>query len=92
MCVLTVVESTRGWEAREGPGTLVIIVLSAAFIVCSAPAVGMETGDIRDSQLTASTGDPSGARLKGSHVWCTDWPGRFGGISPGDANGYIQVI
>lgn len=51
--------------------------------MCPAPAVGMETGDILSSQLSASTGDPSRARLNGPTAWSATWPG--------DTNGYIQV-
>ncbi|XP_078365706.1 EGF-like repeat and discoidin I-like domain-containing protein 3 isoform X2 [Oculina patagonica] len=50
--------------------------------VCTAPAVGMETGDILDSQLSASTGDPSSARLNGPTAW---------GTAPDDTNKHIQI-
>lgn len=59
------------------------MMFSAAFTVCTAPAVGMETGDILDSQLSASTGDPTNARLNGPTAW--------GAAYPDDTNGHIQV-
>ncbi|XP_058960954.2 EGF-like repeat and discoidin I-like domain-containing protein 3 [Pocillopora verrucosa] len=53
--------------------------------VCTAPAVGMETGDILDSQLSASSGDPSKARLNRVGAWCRQWP------ETANENVYIQV-
>ncbi|XP_022804957.1 lactadherin-like isoform X3 [Stylophora pistillata] len=44
--------------------------------VCTAQAVGMETGEILDSQLSASSGVPSKARLNGVTTWCKHWPGN----------------
>ena len=54
--------------------------------MCTAPAVGMETGDILDSQLSASSGDPSKARLNGVEAWCRQWP------ETANENVYIQVF
>lgn len=54
--------------------------------MCTAPAVGMETGDILDSQLSASSGDPSKARLNGVGAWCRQWP------ETANENVYIQVF
>lgn len=51
--------------------------------MCTAPYVGMETDDILDSQLSASTGYPLKARLDGSTAWCSD--------QPDDVGGHIQV-
>ena len=56
--------------------------MSFAFVECAAPAVGIETGDILDSQLTASSGETSQARLNGQFAWCP--------LSEG-VNEYIQV-
>lgn len=52
---------------------------------CTAPAVGIETGEILDSQLSASSGDPSNARLNGAKTWCRTWPGSE------SENVYVQV-
>ena len=52
---------------------------------CTAPAVGIETGEILDSQLSASSGDPSNARLNGAKTWCKTWPGSE------SENVYVQV-
>ncbi|KAL9976346.1 hypothetical protein ACROYT_G013638 [Oculina patagonica] len=46
---------------------------------CTAPAVGMETGKISDSQITATAGDPLGARLNKPFVCCVN------------VGGYIQI-
>ena len=44
------------------------------FIECFAPAIGMETGAILDSQMTASSENDfnkvSFARLNANRVWC----------------------
>lgn len=53
------------------------------FKECSAPAVGMETGEILDSQMTASTGVTSRARLNGHTAWCP--------VYPNDVTPHIQV-
>nr|XP_058961605.1 lactadherin-like [Pocillopora verrucosa] len=52
---------------------------------CTAPAVGIETGEILDSQLSASSGDPSNARLNGAKTWCRTWPGSE------SENVYVQI-
>ncbi|KAL9976335.1 hypothetical protein ACROYT_G013625 [Oculina patagonica] len=46
---------------------------------CTSPAVGMETGKISDSQITATAGDPLGARLNKPFVCCVN------------VGGYIQI-
>ncbi|KAL9976334.1 hypothetical protein ACROYT_G013624, partial [Oculina patagonica] len=46
---------------------------------CTAPAVGVETGKISDSQITATAGDPLGARLNKPFVCCVN------------VGGYIQI-
>lgn len=37
---------------------------------CAAPAIGIETGSILNSQMTATTGNASLARLHGRFAWC----------------------
>ena len=37
---------------------------------CAAPAIGIETGRILNSQMTATTGNASVARLHGRFAWC----------------------
>ena len=39
-------------------------------VECTAPAIGIETGGILNSQMTASTGNASLARLNGRFAWC----------------------
>lgn len=37
---------------------------------CTSPAVGIDRGNILDSQMQASTGNASLARLNGASAWC----------------------
>ena len=47
-----------------------LITLLSVLVECTAPAIGIETGDILNSQMTASTGNASLARLNGRFAWC----------------------
>lgn len=52
------------------------------FVECASPSIGIEKGKILGSQMTASSGDASLARLKGRFAWCP---------SSDALNEYIQV-
>ena len=40
------------------------------FAECTSPSVGIERGNILDSQMQASTGNASLVRLNGESAWC----------------------
>ena len=47
-----------------------MICLLSVFVECTATAVGIEMGEILDSQFVASSGNASLARLNGRFAWC----------------------